>query len=389
MARFQILATAFLLLGMVGEAQRPVFTGDPSDLVRLDVQVVSPGGDPIPGLSPADFLVELNGSGRLVVASAFVEAPLAADGPAVGVVRKPGLIGSDERVFVLALDEPGFSAGAPAAISPHLQRFARRLESRDILGVYPFSYGPAPLRLTHERALAVPLLRFVGRAEGPTGDFRLTPSEIVDISGNDEDALRVVSRAVCGDGDASCALAVRHEAMTRAGALEADGARRIAVLHELVRALGGLPGRKHLVLLSGGLPSANRPGARPNLSPSIAALADAVSGTDVLLYTVHWVEPHPGWPSRDHRTPMGDREVDGAGLEQLARQSNGAAFEVNSAAAADVVLDRILRETAAHYVLGVQLAPADRDGLPHSLQVRVNRRNTIVRSRTKVQLPVR
>ena len=176
-----------------------------------------------------------------------------------------------------------------------------------------------------------------------------------------------------------------------AGELEADGARRILVLQQLVRSLGSLPGRKHLVLLSGGLSNAMRPGARPDLSSSIAALADIVTGTDVLLYTVHWVEADAQrpWPSRGHRTLMADRETDGTGLDQLARQSNGASFQVNSAAAADVVFDRILRETAAHYVLGVQLAPDDRDGLPRSLRVSVNRPGAIVRSRTKMQLPVR
>jgi VWFA-related protein len=391
MPRLGILATAFLLSGLVGEAQRPVFTGEPSDLVRLDVQVVSSDGDPIRGLSAADFLVEFNGTGRPVVVSAFVQAARDVDQPGLGVVRAPGKIAPDERIFVLALDEPGFSAGLPAVIGPQLQRFAHRLESRDILGVYPFSYGLAPLRLTHERALASPLLRFVGRAEPPTGDFRLSSSEIVDITAGDDEALHAVSAALCSAGDMSCQMAVRSEALARAGALEADGARRLSVLQQLVRSLSGLPGRKHLVLLSGGLPSAIRPGARPDLSSSITAMSDLVTGTDVLLYTVHWVDT-PGqlaWPARNHRRAMADREADGAGLERLARQSNGASFQINSEANADAVFDRILRETSAHYVLGVQPRPDDRDGRSRSLRIGVNRQGAIVRSRTKMQLPVR
>lgn len=391
MTRFGVLAIVFLLFGLVGEAQRPVFRGVPTDLVRFDVQVISSDGDPVVGLGAADFRVEFNGAGRPVVASAFVQAPLDTNMPALGVVRAPGRIGPDERVFVVALDEPGFSAGTPASVVPHLQRFARRLGSCDILGIYPFSYGLGPLRLTHERAITLQVRPFVGRAAPASGEFRLTSSEILDIASGDEEALRAVSGAVCDSRDASCPLAVRREAIMLAGELEADGARRILVLQQLVRSLGSLPGRKHLVLLSGGLSNAMRPGARPDLSSSIAALADIVTGTDVLLYTVHWVEADAQrpWSSRGHRTLMADRETDGTGLDQLARQSNGASFQVNSAAAADVVFDRILRETAAHYVLGVQLAPDDRDGLPRSLRVSVNRPGAIVRSRTKMQLPVR
>jgi len=391
MPRLMVLTTALSLLGLVGQAQQPVFIGDPTDLVRLDVQVVSPDGDPIPGLDATDFLVEFNGSGRPVVVSAFVEAPLDTSPPALGAVRAPGRISSDERIFVVALDEPGFGTGAPATIAPHLQRFARHLNPRDILGIYPFSYGLAPLRLTHERALVVPLMRFVGRSEPPAGDFRLSSSEIVDITVDDEETLRAVSRTVCSAGDTSCLLAVRTDARVQAAALEADGARRILVLQQLVRSLGGLQGRKHLVLLSGGLPVATRPGARPDLSPSIAALADIVTETDVLFYAVHWVDTRgPGTSTSGHRdTLMADRETDRAGLERLARQSNGTLFQVNSAASADAVFDRILRETSAHYALGVRPTPDDRDGLPRSLRVSVNRQGAIVRSRTRMQLPVR
>lgn len=52
-------------------------------------------------------------------------------------------------------------------------------------------------------------------------------------------------------------------------------------------------------------------------------------------------------------------------------------------------LDRVLRESSAYYLLGVEPAEADRDGKARELRVKVDRRGVTVRSRQWVLVPAR
>jgi hypothetical protein len=55
--------------------------------------------------------------------------------------------------------------------------------------------------------------------------------------------------------------------------------------------------------------------------------------------------------------------------------------------AGEMALDRVLRETSAYYLLGVEPGSTERDGKAHRLRVRVNQRGATVRSRQWVVLP--
>ena len=50
----------------------------------------------------------------------------------------------------------------------------------------------------------------------------------------------------------------------------------------------------------------------------------------------------------------------------------------------EVAFDRVLRETSAYYVLGVEGSEEDRDGRPHPIRVRVKRKGAEWRSRSEV-----
>ena len=53
----------------------------------------------------------------------------------------------------------------------------------------------------------------------------------------------------------------------------------------------------------------------------------------------------------------------------------------------EFAFDRILKETSAHYLLGVEPLPKDRDGRAHQLRLKVAERGVTVRSRSWVILP--
>jgi len=74
-----------------------------------------------------------------------------------------------------------------------------------------------------------------------------------------------------------------------------------------------------------------------------------------------------------------------SGLDTIAGASGGSLARV--VAGADFAFDRVLRETAAAYLLGVEPADSDRDGKPHRINVKVRVSNAEVRSRREFVMP--
>ena len=74
-----------------------------------------------------------------------------------------------------------------------------------------------------------------------------------------------------------------------------------------------------------------------------------------------------------------------SGLETIAGAAGGSLFQVF--VGADIAFDRVLRETAAAYLLGVEPLEGDRDGKTHRISVKVRMSGAEVRSRREVMLP--
>ena len=81
-----------------------------------------------------------------------------------------------------------------------------------------------------------------------------------------------------------------------------------------------------------------------------------------------------------------DSNMAASGLEMVAGTAGGTVLRVQGTSP-DVAFDRVLRETSAHYLLGVESSAADRDGRPHAIRVKVKRRGASVRSRSSVVIP--
>jgi hypothetical protein len=109
---------------------------------------------------------------------------------------------------------------------------------------------------------------------------------------------------------------------------------------------------------------------------------------DNLLNLMSQNPSSPNAVSDRFRTLTRDADAEARGLERLAGSSGGAVLRVN-AGTADGAFSRILRESQAYYLVGVQPAPEDRDGKLHFLNVKVKRRGVTVRSRTQVVIPER
>jgi len=108
------------------------------------------------------------------------------------------------------------------------------------------------------------------------------------------------------------------------------------------------------------------------------------------VYTVH-IDNTLGVGPASRKAPGSsemarDRALYGNWLSDFSQSAGGRLIYV-PVGTADFAFDRILRETSAYYLLGVEPAAADRDGQPRKLGVKVNRRGVSVRSRQWVVVP--
>jgi VWFA-related protein len=375
----------------------PVFRAG-VDLVSVDVQVITDDGDPIVDLTAADFEVAIDGRPRRVASAELVRyaAPDPAARPAAPI-RTPGRLPADARVFVLAVDLMGFTTADIMPLRAAVRRFLDQLRPEDMIGLYPFPFNARGLDLTHDHQALVPALeRLVGMRDTRLGVFNMTPSEIVGITASDQETTeRVISRE-CDPDDPSCPHAVRGEASALGTYLEGEASQRIGGLLDLTGALAAIPGRKTVVLLSGSLISSPASRGRPDVSGSLHRVGELLSAAEVNLYTLHWDTSFLDAFSASHglsRRPAdrflslsADRHALAAGLELVTGKAGGALLRVE-AGTGDNAFTRVLRETAAYYLLGIEPDARDRDGKPHVLRIRVTRRGATVRGRTHVLIP--
>jgi VWFA-related protein len=383
-------------------AQQPVFRASVTQL-RVDVQVVGNNGDPNPTLRLEDFEVQIDGRPRRVVSAELVQyTPPASGARAAAVaIRTPGAVPEDSRMYIIAVDQASMAAGGVMDVRQAVRRFVAQLRPEDMIGLYEFPFRFPTLDLTHDHSrVARAFDRIVGLRERQLGVFSLLPSEIIDITASDADTFERVVRRECDPDDTSCPTAVRQEASALAGYFETESQQRLAAISSLVYGLARLPGRKTVLLISGGMMSSTRTGGRPDVTGIMGRIGEAAAAADANFYVIHWDmsfieafsagnKPRPAHaPQHAFQALFEDRMAMSQGLEWFAGKSGGALFRVEGGTG-EAAFNRVLRETSAYYLLGVEPDPSDRDGKAHFLRVKVDRRGLTVRHRTQVLIPVR
>ena len=213
------------------------------------------------------------------------------------------------------------------------------------------------------------------------------------------DALNRVVGRECDVADPFCSSLIRQEANMIAGMLETEAQQRLRSLSNLVRGLSRVAGRKTVILVSGGMLSTTRVAGRPDVTGLMSQLGELAAAADANFYVLHWDTSYTdvysaagSRPGRNYidrfQTLFADRHALGQGLEWIAGKAGGAVLRVE-AGNGDFAFSRVLRETAAYYLLGVEPEADDRDGKAHFLRVQVDRRGSTVRHRTQVIVPRR
>lgn len=383
------------------------------DLIAVDAQVTDRTGQPVPTLGPSDFEVTLNGRTRRVVSATFTQY-------AVSALPTPGNPGSPRdastpqpstlpgRTFVIAIDTSSFRALDVRAATSAADRFTRRLSADDDVGLLVLPDGPKLQPSTRHASVREALTKVFGR-RAMSGPFEMSVEEVVDITTAMSSQSMLASRATVGRiisssdnvGDASdgvqctgpvsmCTEQAMNEAMNVALALEQDVTRSLMGIDTLLRELQELPGRKTVLLLSGGMPVSDRNGGRPSFDDELKRLGERATYANASINTIFFD------PSTNEAFAPGGRRSGGLSgrargiytraLSQFSEPSGGM-FLTSSVGAGESEIDRIATRLASYYVLGVAPEDRDRDGRPHRLEVRVRQRNLTVSNRQLVIVP--
>jgi VWFA-related protein len=363
------------------------------ELVAVDAHVVDGRGNPVVDLQPADFRVTIGGRDRPVVSVQLISYGTgAATVPPAGKVAASGTQADPQRprrMFILAIDEHSLHISNAMAAVNAAQRFIDRLQPDDVVGLQAYPTGAARHDMTTDHAsVRRQLEKITGLFSEPASRFNLSPTEAIDIASGDRDAQLAVARRECPSGGCN-QNEIRNEAISLAGTIEMRVSQSVGGLRGLVRGLAEVPGRKTLVLVSGGLIMTDRGSGRANAGAEIAALGREAAQGNVSVFALHldWSFLETVSARRGLRpTYFRDSNMAATGLEMVAGTAGGTVLRVQGTSP-DVAFDRVLRETSAHYLLGVDIAGENRDGQARAIRVRVNRRGASVRSRTIVVIP--
>jgi hypothetical protein len=293
--------------------------------------------------------------------------------------------------------------------------FIDRLLPTDLVGLYTFPVGSRIEPTTDHAAVRQRVSGVVGSPQGFNSRFNLSSSEIVDINaeaarqatqsvgrngpinvalfGNESDTLRAVQLRECGAGELRCVEDILSEAHTLGFYLEGRATEGMNGIRALINVLGGYPGRKTVIMFSSGIPASDRPGGRPDLGDLPKILGQDAAATNTTIYTLHVDTSALRAMSAETRRIVGspnshsrDQAVGGRALEEFSGASGGALLRVVTGSG-EYALDRVLRETSSHYLLGVEPEGSDRDGRLRELRIKVSKRGATVRSRMWVRIP--
>ena len=434
-----LVAAALMLCQPVSwltvRGQQPTFRST-VEMIAIDVQVLDRDGRPVTTLGPESFDVTLGGQKRRVQWAVFTkydEAAMSAamsmeaattgattmpgpDGLLARPSPTPGFTAEFGRTFIIAID-----AGSFRTFDSHLavvaaQRFIDGLLPTDLVGVFTLPYGPSLAPTADHAAAWYAVGDVVGRKLDFKYSFEFTPAEVIDImaavdskpSFQLEDEVRrnrrqrsmpgaddqtwsdeVISKH-CFGADPACYQTVISEAATVAVGLETNALMSIGGLEDLLTILRRSPGRKTVLLLSGGLPLSDRGHGAPSVGNALQKMGEQAAYANATVHAIYFDRNgDAGFSAESTRARVSSirsQTIDTRALIEFAAPSGGLLL-TTQVGAGEREVDRLLAEASTSYVLGVEPDQRDRDGRPHRIQVKVKQQGATVRSRQLVVVP--
>ena len=363
------------------QLQGPTFrTG--VEVIAIDVAVVDGRGKPVEDLLAPDFVVKIDGEPRRVVSAEQVKIDIEAArreyAEPVESLYTTNLVPPNGRMIVLAVDQLNIR---PGAVRPLLATAAKFLESLSPADRVAFVSYPDPgvfVDFTNDRLrLKQAMERVVGSQSTFSGRFNVGLYEAIAISDRHDDriynlVIQRECRGLAGFSLEQCERDVVVEADMMVANVRRDTTQSLSGLFQLLQYLALIEGPKSLILMSEGMVLENQ----SDLDLVIRAAAIGRVAVNVLLMDV---------PRGDvvlqqmPPTASEDRDMQRAGLENLAAGARGALYNVIGTG--ESIFERLSSELSAHYVIAVEQIPGDRDDRNHRIDVEVRRRGVTIRSR--------
>ena len=400
--------------------QRPVFRSG-VELVSIDVNVVDRQGQAIRGLSASDFTVTVDRQARRVVSAEFVDAAaVTAQSAALATVstNQGAALG---RQFVFVVDQGTLETSGARYVARAASQFFSRLTFADRSGLVFMPVG-ATVNLTwsHER-VRDSLQQLAGLSSTGIGWEYGSIGEARDIANRNMAALRTVGERECGNASASgrggqsggagatsppgggaggssggsggggagsavgsgggggsmdaCTRSVQMQAETTWRMAQLTSLSSLAALRQVIDTLGRVPGDKTVILISGGWFLDQH-----DEISTLRSVASAATAARVTLFPLYVPVNRNSAARRSMSPTVGqDHSIQSGPLQTLAAMTNGEFYRAE--VSAESVFERISRETAGHYRIGVEKQPGDQDARARRLNVSVARGGASVRAR--------
>jgi VWFA-related protein len=369
------------------QVPRPTFETT-AEIVLVDVNVVDRDAKPVPTLTPADFVLEVNGQPRAIQTVQFIAT--APTNVSVATPRESAYTSNESattgRLLLFVVDEGSLRIGVNRSILRTAQLLFQRLAPGDLVGLARLPNGFGGVEFTADRKRVTDgLMRVTGSASTRIGMAHVNISEAWALENNDpatfQQAIDRECSGMTGADLEACANSI--EADARALLLEASARARATLqsLEALLKNLAPLKTPVNIVLISEGMFVARDRQNMQNMS-RLAAEARA---------TIHVIRPASQFFDIEDRSPGGsssrffDDGLMSEGLEQVAGQTRGSMSTVNGTG--EIAFDRLGRELSGYYLLGFEPTAGDRTGRERRIKVEVKGRGLTVRARPTFVIP--
>jgi VWFA-related protein len=391
-------SAVLLLLPFAPQQQQPVIRSG-VELVRIDVQVSSRNGQPVENLKAEQFEVNIDGRKLPVATLDFVRysgttsaAPSAAATPVTGAPAAAAA--PDGRVLILAVDQSSFITATRQAPLEAVKRLAEMAHPSDLIGLIAFPGPGVIFSPSRDRgALIEAAQKIDGQLQLPRNSrVVLSVADAVDWTTDADYRRRIIQREcpAAQTGMDPCPREVEMMANEMIGTFQMQALRSVAGLKGVIETVKAYPGRKTLVVISAGFAASDRMGGKPDVTFEADMMGKRAAEANAVLYSLHMdVSFLHAFSSASAGTQLQtvfrNSQMLARGLEQFTGSAGGTVITVH--AGPDKALSRLLTETSAYYLLGVEPPAELRDGNLHRITVRVKQGGTQVRSRNTVIIP--
>ena len=238
------------------------------EVVPVDVQVLDRAGQPVPALGPEKFTVTINGKRRRVISAEQIRTDTNDEG--ASSFNGGPLSTAPKRVIMIAVDCVSFDATGSRDAIQSVAEFVRTLQQDDYVGLSAYPNGAFLAPTMDHAAVLRALNTVVGQRDGPgTGRFNLRPTEIIDASrdvpAGTGPTLDALFQRECGDDiGPNCRTMLVNEITSTALYYEGQSTASLGMLRNLLMQMQAYPGRKTVLLVSGGMVASDTPGGRPD-----------------------------------------------------------------------------------------------------------------------------